>query len=343
MLSPELGGHMRRREFITLLGGAAATWPLGAHAQQPASAHRIAVVHPALSPEDMSERGNSPFHRAFFAELRRLGHVEGKNFVVERRSGDGRPERYAEVARDLVNLKPDVIVVSGARMLAYFRDVTTTIPIVAITGDPILFGIVSSLSRPEGNITGFSADASIEIHGKYLEFLKEIKPGLSKVGLLAPRLAWEPYGGPLREIANRMGLIILGPPLDNPVGEPEYRRVVETMVEEGVDALLVTAAAENFSYRRFIIELAEKNRLAAIYPFAEYVKLGGLIAYAVDLGDLGTRAAGYVHNILQGVKPGELPYYMPTKLQLIINLKTAKALGLTVPPTLLASADEVIE
>ena len=179
---------------------------------------------------------------------------------------------------------------TSARILAYFREATTTIPIVAITGDPILFGIVSNVSRPEGNVTGFSADASVEIHGKYLEILKEIKPSLSRVGLLSARLSWEPYGRPLREIANRLGVAILGPPLDHPFGEPEFRRVIAEMVQEAADALLITAAAENFPHRRLIIELAEKNRLAAIYPFAEYVKLGGLAAYAVDINDIGTRA-----------------------------------------------------
>ena len=132
------------------------------------------------------------------------------------------------------------------------------------------------------------------------------------------------------------------PPLDHPFGEPEFRRVIAEMVQEGADALLITAAAENFPHRRLIIELAEKNRLAAIYPFAEYAKLGGLAAYAVD-NDIGTRAAGYVHRLLQGAKVSDLPYYMQTKVRLIINLRTAKSLGLELPPTLLARADEVIE
>jgi putative ABC transport system substrate-binding protein len=333
---------IRRRQFITLLGGAAA-WPLAARGQQPSQFKRIGVVHAVVSTAEMNQKGDHPLYRRFFIELQRLGYAEGNNIIVERRSGEGRPERYAEVARELVDLKPDVIVVTNARILAYFREATTTIPIVAITGDPILFGIVRSLSHPEANITGFSADASIEIHGKYLEILREIKPSLSKVGLLTAKLSWDAYGSPLREIANRMGLTILGPPVENPSGPAEYKRAIAAMVLQGADGVLVTAAAENFGHRRFIVELAEKNRLPAIYPNAEYTKLGGLVAYSVDLGDLGTRAADYVHKILQGARPGELPYYMPTKLQLIINLRTAKALGLVVPPTLLARADEVIE
>jgi putative ABC transport system substrate-binding protein len=298
---------MKRREFITLLGGTAVAWPLAVRAQQPVSTKRIAVVQPVAPPETMNEKADVPFWSPFFAELRRLGYIEGQNLVVERRSGEGKTERYTEVARELVNLKPDVMVVMSARILAYFREATTAIPIVAITGDPHLFGIVSNLARPEGNITGFSGDASIEIHGKYLEILKEIKPNLSKVGLLTAKLSWEPYGRPLGEIAKRMGLEVLGPPLDHPFGEAEFRRVIEEMVQNGADALLVSAAAENFSRRRLIIELAEMNRLAAIYPFAEFTKLGGLAAYAVDLGDIGTRAAGYVHKLLQGAKPGAAP------------------------------------
>jgi putative ABC transport system substrate-binding protein len=140
---------------------------------------RIAVVHPTVSPEIMNEKSGDLIYRGLFTELHRLGYVEGKNLIVERRSGEGRTERYAEIARELVNLKPDLMVVASARILAFFREATTTIPIIAITGDPILFGIVSNVSRPEGNITGFSADASVEIHGKYLEILKEMKPDLS--------------------------------------------------------------------------------------------------------------------------------------------------------------------
>jgi putative ABC transport system substrate-binding protein len=185
---------------------------------------------------------------------------------VERRSGEGKTERYAEIAHELVNLRPDVMVVVGARILTYFRNATTTIPIIALTGDPVLFGIVSNVSRPEANITGLSADPSIEVHGKYIEFLKEIKPSSSKVGLVSARLSWEPYGRPLREVADRLGITIIGPPLDHPFGEQEFRNVITTMVRDGADALLVTAAAENFPQRRVIIELAEKYRLPAIYP-----------------------------------------------------------------------------
>jgi putative ABC transport system substrate-binding protein len=304
---------------------------------------RIAVVHPISSPDMMNEKSGQPFYRGFFTELHRLGYVEGKNLVVERRSGEGKTERYAEIARELVNLKPDVMVVTSARILAYFREATTTIPIIANTGDPILFGIVSNVFRPEGNVTGFSADASAEIHGKYLELLKEISPGLSKVGLVSPRLSWEPYGRPLREISNRLGVTILGPPLDHPFGEQEFRNVIAAMAQDGADGLLITAAAENLPQRRVIMDLAEKYRIPAIYPYADYVRQGGLAAYAVDLSENGARSAGYVHRILQGAKVADLPYYMPTRVQLFINLRTAKALGLEVPPTLLARADEVIE
>ena len=195
--SPQLQGvEMKRRDFNTALSSALVAWPLAARTQQPepaqqsVNAKRIAVVHPLASTAIMNEKGDNPYFHSLFAELSRLGYVEGKNLIVERRSGEGRTERYAEVARELVGLKPDVMVINGARILTYFREMTTTIPIIAITGDPILFGIVSNVSRPEGNVTGFSADASTEIHGKYLEILKEIKPGLSKVGLLSPQLSW---------------------------------------------------------------------------------------------------------------------------------------------------------
>jgi putative ABC transport system substrate-binding protein len=247
------------------------------------------------------------------------------------------------VARELLRLKPEVIVVNNARILAYIREATTTIPIVAISGDPILFGILSNVSRPEGNVTGFSADASIEIHGKYLEYLQKLKPDLSKVGLLAPRLAWDPYGRPLRAIAERLGVEIIGPPLENPLGAAEFRRVIAAMVDTGANGLLATASAEVSAHRALIVALAERYQLPAIYPFADYVKLGGLMAYAVDIADVGTRVAGYVDKLLHGATPGDLPWYMPTKLRLLINASTARALGLAIPDDLLTLVDEVIE
>src|SRR5262245_55831086 len=173
---------MKRREFITLLGGAAAAWPVMGHAQQPVRMSRIAIVHPVVSPEMMRENSEIPFYRSFFSELRRLGYIEGKDIVIERRSGEGRTDRYSEIAQELVGLKPDVMVVTSARILEYFRQATTTIPIIAMTGDPILFNIVSNVSRPEGNVTGFSADASLEVDGKYLDFLKQIKTKLPEGG-----------------------------------------------------------------------------------------------------------------------------------------------------------------
>src|SRR5262249_55976222 len=157
------------------------------------------------------------------------------------------------------------------------------------------------------------------------------------------RLSWEPYGRPLRAIAERLGLEIVGPPLEHPFGETEFRRVIAAMVDGGADGLLVTAAAENFPRRGLIVALAEKYQLPAIYPLAEYVKLGGLMGYAVDLPEIGIRAAGYVDRLLHEAKPSDLPYYMPTKIRLLINVATAKGLGLKIPDELLTLADEVIE
>ena len=333
-----------RRQFISALGGVAAAWPIATQGQQAnANLKRIAVVHPTAPTDLMNEKSSQSFYRGLFTELYRLGYVEGQNLIVYRRSGEGKTENYAKIAQELVGLKPDAMVVTSARILQYFREATATIPIVAATGDPILFGIVSNVSRPEGNVTGFSADASIEVHGKYLEILKALSPSLSKVGLLSARLSWEPYGRPLQEISKKLGVTILGPSLDSPFDEQEFRRVITAMVEQGADGLLVTQAAENFSQRRVIIELADKYRIPTVYPLAEYVRQGGLVAYAVDLSGLGFLAAGYVDKLLHGAKVADLPYYMPTKVQLIINLKTAKALDLKIPTTLLVIADEVIE
>ena len=236
----------------------------------------------------MRENSDSIFYRSIFFELRRLGYIEGENLVVERLSGEGRIERYAEVARELLRLKPEVIVVNNARILAYIREATTTIPIVAISGDPILFGILSNVSRPEGNVTGFSADASIEIHGKYLEYLQKLKPDLSKVGLLAPRLAWEPYGRPLRAIAERLGVEIIGPPLENPLGAAEFRRVIAAMVDTGANGLLATASAEVSAHRALIVALAERYQLPAIYPSAGAPNVLLILTDDVGFGATGT-------------------------------------------------------
>jgi putative ABC transport system substrate-binding protein len=337
--------HIRRREFISaLLGGAAVAWPLTAWAQQPAKVHRIAFISAAVPVTEITEISRLRSYRAFFQELRRLGYVEGRNLIVERYSGQGRTEHYAELARDVVRSKPDVILAAGGNVFVqHFKPLTATIPIVGVMGDPVGFGLVASLAHPGGNVTGVSIDAGPEIQTKLLELLKETSPQVSRIGVLARRLPGSPYRKPLEEGAQRLGLVLVGPPLEGTLQETEYRRVFEAVAQEHADALLVAADPENSANRQLIIELAEKYRLPAIYPYRQFVESGGLMAYSIDGVDLYTRVAGYIDRILKGEPPGDIPIYQAVKFEFVINAKAANAIGLTIPPTLLARADDVIE
>jgi putative tryptophan/tyrosine transport system substrate-binding protein len=330
---------MRRREFIA--GLVVTATMRRAQAQQPAKVYRLAFV--SVSPvTEMTEAGGVPAYRALYEELRRLGYVEGQNLLVERYSDDGHTERLAELARDVVRREPNLILGVGAPIALAFKAATATIPIVGITGDPIRQGIVASLARPDGNITGASVDPGLEIWGKRLELLREASPKVSKVGVVGTLQAEVVYRA-TREAVQSAGLYPVGPPIDAPLSAAEYRRFFTAMAQEGADALIVHDHIANWTNRQLIIELANENRLPAIYPWQEVVRLGGLMAYGIDLADLGRRAADQIDQIFKGTKPGEMPYYQPTTFKLSINLKTAKTLGLTIPLSLLASADEVIE
>ena len=333
---------MRRREFIGLVGGAAA-WPLAAQAQQPAKMKRIVMVSPATKVSDINLSG-SPVYRAFFEELSRLGYVEGQNLLVERYSGEGRSEHYADLARDIVSTHPDLIFPVSTYLALHFKMVTTTIPIVAITADPVAGGLVPSLARPSGNVTGVTVDAGLALHGKRLEFLVEATPKLANARYLASQTSWEgPVGTAVREAAKQAGISLAGALLGSTINEAEYQRVFNSMEQDRVDGLMVAEQPEHLTYRRLLVELAAKSRIPAIYPFRQHVDLGGLMSYSADLADIYRRVANQIAEILKGARPGEIPFYQPTKFELIINLKTAKALGLEMSPTLLARADEVIE
>jgi ABC-type uncharacterized transport system substrate-binding protein len=333
----------KRRKVITLLGGAAAAWPLTARAQQPVKSYRLAIVHPSRPITMLSDTGLLSF-QAFFKELHRLGYIEGQNLVVGRHSGEGQTERYAELARDVVRWKPELIFAVSARMVKHFKATTTTIPIVGYTGDPIALGLAPSLARPGGNITGVVAVVGIQVWDKQLELLREVIPTASRVAYLTPRAVWNnPTGSAIRSAAQQIGIELLGALLDDPIQEAEYRRVFAMMAQERADALVVNDTPENYTYQQLIIEMVEKARLPTVYPNGEFVKLGGLMAYGTDAPGLFRHAANQINQILKGAKPGDIPFYQATKFELVINLKTAKALGLTVPDTVLARADEVIE
>src|SRR5712672_3373098 len=333
---------MQRREFITLFGGTAATWPLAARAQQPAKMKRIAIVSPATKIGDMGVNGSRAY-RMFFEELSRLGYDEGRNLVLERYSGEGRTEHYADLAREVVNTHLDLIYSQTTRLALNFKAATTTIPIVTTTADPIAGGLVSSLARPGGNITGVSVDAGIDILGKRLAFLLEATSKLSNVRFLVSQLSWERApGAAVREASRRLGISLKGETMSS-FNEQEYQRAFNSMEHERVDGILVSDEGEHFTYRRLLVELAAKTRIPASYAYREHVELGGLMAYSFDLEDLFRGSARQVAEILKGANPGDMPFRQATKFQLVINVKAAKALGLEMPSTLLLRADEVIE
>jgi putative tryptophan/tyrosine transport system substrate-binding protein len=339
---------MRRRDFAigVLLAAAART----GRAQEPTKQHRIAIVIPAGPVAVINETSKDTLTRRiwqpFFEELRRLGDVEGQNLTVERYSGEGRPEGFADLAREVARRNPDVIVAITNPVALSARAATGTIPIVWMGVEPIGEGLVTSLARPDGNITGVSLyDA--EIYGKRLQILKKAVPSAAKIARLEVRRAWEAASAKVfrradQEAARRLQISLI-PMLVEESTPSEYRRVFAEIAQDQPDAIMISDIGDLIPYRQLIVELVEKSRLPAMYGYREYVESGGLMAYEADLGELARRMADDVHQILNGTKPIDIPIYQATKFQFIINLQTAKALGLTVPPALLAIADEVIE
>jgi len=257
---------MKRRKLITLICGLSVAWPLACYAQQPPKVHRVAVVHPSAPVSELNEAGGSGY-RAFFQGLRRLGYVEGRNLVVERYSAGGRQDRYAELARDVVRTNPDLIFAIQNALILSFKATTDTIPVVGFMADPVAFGIVASLARPGGNITGVSNDAGSEVWGKRLQILREVIPAASKVGYLNVAPWSGASAAAVKEAARQAGISLLGPGLESPIQEAEYRRVLGAMVQEHADGLIVDDTSPNFTYRRLIVELVEKARLPTIYPY----------------------------------------------------------------------------
>ncbi len=327
-----------RRAFMGILAGGLLAAPVAAEAQQPAKTPRIGVLGTG-SASDTALR-----FEAFRQGLRERGWIEGQNIVLEYRWGDGRYDRLADLAADLVRLKVDVIFAPGTAGAVAAQNATRTIPIITATvGDPVGRGIIASLARPGGNVTGLSFSVGgFEIVGKQLELLKEVVPKVSRIAVLG-NPGNPSYGPMLREaqVAGRS----LGVQLQvlEARGLNEFDRAFAAMVKQRAGALLVFADAAYIFDRTPLAQLAAKSRLPAIYGLREHVDASGLLAYGPNLSDLFRRAATYVDKILKGAKPADLPVEQPTKFELIINLKTAKALGLTIPPSLLQRADGLIE
>jgi putative ABC transport system substrate-binding protein len=335
---------MRRRTFIA--GLLVATAAGRAQGQRGAKVYRIARLYAATPVAGAIKAKNSQGSPTwiFYEELGRLGFVEGQNLVVERYSAEGRTDQYSELARDVVRSNPDLIFTDQNGLVLALKAATTTIPIVGYTSDPVANGIVSSLARPGGNITGVSVNAGPEISGKYVQLLREAIPGVSTVGYLGWRGMWEQAeGAALQEAARRVQISLIGPPLDYPLDAAEYRRVIAAMAQAGAQALIVGRTPSTYENLRLIFELAEAGRLPAIFPYPEAGKLGGLLSYGPDVVEGVRHWANQIAQILRGTNPGDIPFYQPTKFQLVVNLKTAKALGIEMPASLVARADEVIE
>jgi putative ABC transport system substrate-binding protein len=329
---------MHRRAFIGTLAGGLLAAPLAAEAQPAGKVYRIGYI--SNSPRNTPEI--SRLHEAFRQGLRERGWVEGRNAVIEWRFAEGRMERFPDLAADLVRLKVDLIVTLGGPAARAAKQATKTIPIVAVAvSDPVGQGLVASLARPGGNVTGL-ATLFPELAVKRLGLLKEVLPGVSRVAVL-----WNAAnpGNMLilrgvQAAARTLGVTLQSREVRGP---DDFEAAFAKMSREHPDALMILDDPLLFQYRASIVDFAAKKRLPTMHPFRESVEAGGLIAYSVNLAELNRRAAEYVDKILKGADPAELPIEQPTEFELLINLKTAKALGLTIPPSLLQRADQVIE
>lgn len=336
---------MRRREFIGVFG-AAVTWDLlwsrGARAQQPAKPRRVAFVHSGIPADRLTESAGPFWVRRFHETLRGLGDIEGSNLVIERYSAEGHADRFAAIVAEVVSRKPDVIVSNLNDLVRRFMAATSTIPIVALTGDPIAGGMVTNLGRPGGNLTGVSINAGIEIQTKRLEILKEAVPSATRIGHLQSG-AWDDgTGKAMSDAAQRLGVAVTAVPLPV-VNDAKLQDAFSAMVQQKIDAAIVDEGGSFLAQRADIVALAEKHRMPVIYPYRDYIEQGGLLAFAPDLAEVAQRLASDVHQVLNGTKAGDIPFYQPSKFQMVLNLKTAKAIGLDMPAALLARADEVIE
>jgi putative ABC transport system substrate-binding protein len=327
---------VRRREFITLLGGAAAAWPLAARAQQPAMP-LLGYLH-YLTPQQ-----NIHVDAAFRAGLKEMGYVEGQNVAIQYRWGEGRAERLQSLADELARIPVKVLATSGGSVAALAaKAMTTTLPVVFATGfDPITGGLVASLNRPGGNVTGVSFLAG-ELGAKRLELLRQLVPKATTIAVLINPNSpdTEAERKEVQAAARAVGqqLIILDVRSDR-----DIETAFATFVQRGASALLDGTGAFMFSHREGIVALAAQHAIPAIYSLREFVAAGGLMSYAPSITDAYRQAGIYAGRILNGEKPADLPVMQSTKFELVINLKTAKALGLTVPLTLLGRADEVVE
>jgi putative ABC transport system substrate-binding protein len=334
------GGTMRRREFITLIGGGVATFPFAARAQQSGQMGKVGILMPLAQTD---HDGQSQV-TAFKAGLQKLGRTEGRNLQIETRWTGGNANRLPILAKELADLRPDVILTRSTPAVAALLQATRTTPIVFVSvSDPIGDGLVTSFARPGGNVTGFT-NIEASMSSKWVELLKETFPRVTRVGIMFnPNTA--PRGGayflqPFEAAASSFGIESLAIRVKDPA---DIEPVIASLASGADSGLVIMSDIFTSVNNKLIVQLVEKYRLPAVYPFRFFATSGGLMSYGTDIIDLFRRAALYVDRILSGEKPGDLPVQNPTKFELVLNLKTAKALGLELPPVLLGRADEVIE
>jgi putative ABC transport system substrate-binding protein len=330
--------QFRRREFIFTLGGAAAAWPLAGRAQQGERVRRIGVLTPLVEADPETQMRIAAFRQG----LEKLGWVDGRNIRIDYRWGGGNAERICHYAADLIALGPDVVLAHGSPVVAAFQQATRTVPIVfANVIDPVSAGFIDSLPRPGRNITGFTL-FEYAISGKWLELLKEIAPRVKRVAVLRDTSIAAGAGqlGAMQTAAAGLGMELSPSDVRDAAG---IERALTTFASAASGGLVVTGSTLALNYRSLIVTLAIRHKLPAVYPYRYFAAIGGLISYGPNPIGPYRRASEYVARILRGEKAGDLPVQNPTSYDLVINLKTAKALGLEVPPMLLARADEVIE
>jgi len=314
----------------------------GLRAQLPDRIYRIAVFVRPGQLSNASPPGELRYWHAWREELGRLGYVEGRNLEIDIRAAE--PAEIGQLAADLADDPPDVIFAPAQSIVARFKAAAVPTPIVALAVDPVGSGLVSSLARPGGNITGFSLDAGLETITKRIALLKEVSPGMSRMAVLILRPYWvDRYDAVFREAASAMGVTAISAPFESRADEAEIRRAFAGMADANADGLYVTPAPENLTHRKLIADLAVLAGLPSVSFYREIAEAGGLMSYGPDIVDVFRRAAGYIDQILRGSNPAEMPFQQPTRFDFVVNLKTAQALGLTIPVDLLVQADEVIE
>jgi len=329
---------MKRRDFLL---AAAMLAPVIRHAsaQQPAGKKRLAVIFFGKVEEMRIGRD----YTVFFEEVHRLGYVEGENLIVDR--WELQMGRLDDIAREVVDTKPDVIGTFGTPMTLRLKAATTTIPIVAMTGDPIRFGLVSNLARPGGNITGVSVDAGVEVWAKRLELLSSAVPKLRNVVFVSSEAGWKGAGGQVvRDAAQKLGISLVPGTISSPFGEAEFRSTFSSLQRDQLDGLILSDEGQvHLPQRVLLVQMIQQVRLPAIYPYTLFVEAGGLMSYASDVNSNIRRQAAQIVEIFRGANPGDIPYSQAVRFDLGVNLKTAKELGLEIPAELVGGATAVIE